>query len=240
LTGIDSTSVSEKNVGRLTIKKLKNNRRHVYFLAKGKWYKTTDTFVKKPDTPYKKLVQSLLNHYHKLGKTAFYIEANYEGPEDFKGEDRGDISFKVNQVVFVSQAWVINSAGEVSMAKQDILPYGWFRLDIINFDEFLEFFVTAYNIQLKANIEQLKVANAKISKNLLLQDVTEEHLAILGDFLKKLGTISDDGSVFHLLVKREEDGVTHIGKLTLNEFMQSFMKDVLPKIVPATEPKKEG
>lgn len=164
--------------------------------------------------PYiQEILKDAVDASQDTGAYDFNIEFALSG--HFPPRRRSDLEFSldIKQAAYVNALYAWNSDGKITAAKDDILPYGWCRVNIKNYKDFLKqvFAVVNTGIRLAKGGDPLQYPD--------LQEINEQDKKALFDTLKAVGTFSSDEKDISIVIAREKGGEVYIGQLPIEEAM---------------------
>ncbi len=143
----------------------------------------------------------------------FNVEFSVVGAFPQKRRNTLEFDLDLKQIAYVSKRYAWNSDGKITASRNDILPSGWFRVNVTNYKDFLDNIIALVNagIRIAKEGDPLKYPD--------IQEINEQDKKVLFDTLKAVGSFSGEGKDISVIVARDKGGEVYIGQLPIEEAM---------------------
>ena len=109
--------------------------------------------------------------------------------------------------------------------QEDPLPYGWFRIDITNYDTLIDYLVTMYNVMTASIAEAAAQSGGAIVVG--IRELNQEDITAFKAFLQKVFTFSNDGKDIKLVFQREKGKEFYIGNYPIVQTIVIFQESIM-------------
>lgn len=177
------------------------------------------------------------------GDISYNVDFIYDGP--LKNGNIDDMDLKVKQFAIVSERYAINSDGNISADPSDPLPFGWYRVNLMNYP-----FIIDHGLEWYGLYVELAKAGVEI-ENQLMEGQEQRHsvedmealkienpeamAASLRTFVQQISNENTDEENTLLVFKRQKAGELYINDRPMDEVFGLLMQHVLAASVEGQE-----